>query len=794
MRKITTNNISFIHKIMTQRFCKLLFYSIIILSWLEALPELDAQTPVLIIQKDTKPVAIREWLVAGAFPSADVDIKTKQSSSRIGYSTDFLKPIGGESKAKIRSGTIIKTKEGERIKFKPYKWNVDYLNLSDVLGKLSNVCAYLYTELESEIEQTVILHLGTNDAGKLWVNGKLLSYNKDDRAAYRSQSTAQIILKPGQRTSILLKIDQGGGGWGAFLEVYGYSAHQKFMNSRIPKTIGIEANSQSLTLGDTLKAHVIKYSSNNFFELNVPVKWELEDRGLIVPLDGDADKINFIISDGSARQLSLHGTKKIGDKELKGIFRFLVRQKELKSFTESGNILDIGNQRELFIDYYLISKLIDTKLVLHEPQDKGEVIRFDKPWEGPFCAYFTIIKENEKFKLFYRGTPKAGADGNKGEVTCYAESKDGINWKKPNIGIYEIMGTRENNVILANDAPFSHNFSPFLDTKPNIPVNEKFKAVAGVHDTGLFGYTSADGVHWKKIGKSPIFTKGIFDSQNVVFWSQNEELYVCYFRTWTGPAYTGKRTVSRTTSKDFTHWTEPEKMDFGFTELEHLYTNQTHAYFRAPHIYVAIAARFMPNRQVITKKQALQLKVNPSYFNDCSDVVFMTSRGGNKYDRTFMEGFIRPGIGLQNWVSRTNYPVLNVVQTSPNEMSLYVQKDYAQPTAHLKRYSLRLDGFCSIEANYSGGEMISKPLIFKGEELILNFATSAAGFIKVEILDENGSIIKGFELYNSKELIGNEIEKVVSWKTNPNLKKLIDRPIRLRFVMKDANLYSMMFR
>jgi len=70
----------------------------------------------------------------------------------------------------------------------------------------------------------------------------------------------------------------------------------------------------------------------------------------------------------------------------------------------------------------------------------------------------------------------------------------------------------------------------------------------------------------------------------------------------------------------------------------------------------------------------------------------MTTRGGSVYNRTFMEGFITPGIGLKNRVSRTNYPALNVVQTGPSEMSVFVNQDYAQPSAHLHRYSMRLDG------------------------------------------------------------------------------------------------------
>ena len=88
-------------------------------------------------------------------------------------------------------------------------------------------------------------------------------------------------------------------------------------------------------------------------------------------------------------------------------------------------------------------------------------------------------------------------------------------------------------------------------------------------------------------------------------------------------------------------------MSFGDTPREHIYTNQTHPYFRSPHIYLAVAARFLPGRQVLSAEEAGRVNVNPNYFKDCSDAVLMTSRGGNIYDRTFMEGFIRPGIGLQ---------------------------------------------------------------------------------------------------------------------------------------------------
>ena len=204
-------------------------------------------------------------------------------------------------------------------------------------------------------------------------------------------------------------------------------------------------------------------------------------------------------------------------------------------------------------------------------------------------------------------------------------------------------------------------------------------------------------------------------------------------------------------------------MTFGDTPDEHLYTQQTSPYFRAPHIYVAIGACFMLNRQVLTKEQANKLKVDPGYFKDVSDAIFMTSRGGNGYERPFMESFIRPGIGLNNWISRTNYPALNVIQTGTEEMSIYLNQDYTQPSAHLHRYSLRLDGFTSISAPYAGGTVTTKPFTFSGKKLEINYSTSAAGEIRIEIQDPDGNPITGYTKEESQLLIGNEIERIVSW-------------------------------
>jgi len=460
---------------------------------------------------------------------------------------------------------------------------------------------------------------------------------------------------------------------------------------------------------------------------------------------------------------------------------------------QAQEVLKLGNRREIFVDHYLIDKLEGASIRMHTPHNEGVVLKFDKPWEGHFSAYCTIIRDGNLFRAYYRGVRNAGSDGREEEVTCYAESADGINWVKPDLGIKEINGSKNNNAILANEAPVTHNFSPFLDTNPKVKPNEKYKALGGTKKSGLMAYVSADGIRWQKIQQESVFTKGLFDSQNVSFWSESEQKYICYFRSWTGDGYKGFRSVSRTTSSDFLHWSEPVAMTFGDTPMEHLYTQQTSPYFRAPHIYLAIGARFMPDRKVVSDEQAVKLNVNSKYYNDCSDAVLMSTRGGNNYDRTFMESFIRPGVGLANWVSRSNYPALNVVQTSETEMSVYVNEEYAQPTAHIKRYSMRLDGLTSLSAPFKGGEIATKPFTFSGSDLEINYSTSAAGEIKIELQDEKGKPIPGFTLADCQTIIGNEIKRVVSWNKSEDLSKLSGKPIRLHIAIKDGDLYSLKF-
>lgn len=468
--------------------------------------------------------------------------------------------------------------------------------------------------------------------------------------------------------------------------------------------------------------------------------------------------------------------------------------------------IDIGSQRELFLDDRLVASFDGTALVSGRPRDEGEVFRFDQPWEGNVSLHATVLQDGGRYLLYYRGwqvdlpTEVGQKQEVVGVVTCVAESLDGIHWRRPSLGLHEFNGSRDNNIILvADDSRVTTNFMPFIDRRPGVPWEERFKAIGGQRHQGAYRLVSADGIHWRKLPLPPLFKGYALDSPNVVFWFEAEQQYVMYLRTWSKggtpdqPELEGIRTISRATSADFVHWTEPVPMSFGDTPLEHLYTNNTQPYFRAPQQLVALPARFLPERRVLPDEELAARQVHPSQHEGVSDVVLMSSRGGTTFDRTFMTAFLRPGRDRGNWSARNNYPARGVVRTGPDEMSIYVDSNYAQPDNHLRRHSLRLDGFSSLHADYASGQATTHPITFAGSRLVLNYATSAAGEVRVALLDADGSPLPGFAAEDCDPVIGDEIDRTVSWKGDADVSSLVGRPVRLRLHLQDADLYSIQF-
>jgi ABC-type amino acid transport substrate-binding protein len=106
---------------------------------------------------------------------------------------------------------------------------------------------------------------------------------------------------------------------------------------------------------------------------------------------------------------------------------------------------------------------------------------------------------------------------------------------------------------------------------------------------------------------------------------------------------------------------------------------------------------------------------------------------------------------------------------------------------------MRIDGFVSLSAPMSGGEMLTKPIRFDGDRLELNVATSAAGSVRIEFQDTDGQPVEGFALDNCDEIYGDSLAREVTWNGNGDVSALAGRTIRLRFVLRDADVYSFRF-
>jgi len=441
-------------------------------------------------------------------------------------------------------------------------------------------------------------------------------------------------------------------------------------------------------------------------------------------------------------------------------------------------LVAIGSRMELFVDDWLVEPNRshgNVSLQLHPPKKQEIVLVTDKPWEGPDSAYFTVFQDGPLVRLYYRGQVPGGADVSTNQVTCYAESTDGIHFVRPNLGLVEFEGSKENNIIYRGQE--AHNFAPFRDENPAAKPEERYRALAGILGK-LYAFVSPDGIHWKKLQPEPVVTKGDFDSLNLSFWDVQTQSYRCFSRYSDG----GVRSVQSCTSSDFIHWTDPTPNRYpSGAPKEHLYTNGTRPCPGAPHHYLSFPKRFVPERKKFPDYKEMGV----------SDALFLSSRDGVNWDRTFLEAWVRPGLDRRNWTQRSNMPAWGIVQLDPGEFSMYITEHYEWPDHRLRRVTVRRHGFASMHAGAAGGEFTTRPVTFTGKSLILNYATSAAGSVQVELQDEQGQPIGGFGAADMPLLFGDELDAAVSWRSGSDLSSLIGKPVRFRFLLKDADLFAM---
>ena len=443
-----------------------------------------------------------------------------------------------------------------------------------------------------------------------------------------------------------------------------------------------------------------------------------------------------------------------------------------------------GTELQLFVDDYIIQKLTgDTKQMLQKPVPKEVVLATSKPWEGNTCAYYTIFRDGDLFRMYFRGShydQKTKKPGHR-EVTCYAESKDGIKWTKPNLGLFSFNGSKENNIVW--DGIGTHCFVAFKDTNPDCLEEARYKGIAAAyapeHKMGLYVFQSPDGIRWKQIRKDPVVTQfhWAYDSQNVAFWDKNAKVYREYHRVY----HLKKRAIMTSTSKDYVNWTKPKLLEYQKgAPLQHLYTNAVQPYKRAPNLLIGFPTRYLPDEGS---------RVEPT---------FMVSRNGVRFHR-WLEAVIPETAPKDRSGNRSNYMAWGVVEIPgrPKHYSVYATESHKTGLeSRIRRFEYRKDGFVSISGGTKSGQLLTKPVMLGtlAERLTLNFVTRKGGSVRVGLETTDGKTIPGYGLDDCKALRGDSLSQIAVWKKGSDLSALEGKVVQLRMEIQNADLYSFQFQ
>jgi len=480
--------------------------------------------------------------------------------------------------------------------------------------------------------------------------------------------------------------------------------------------------------------------------------------------------------------------------------------------------IDIGTRRELFADRYIVAALTgDIELRLHHPVPREIVFEHDASWEGSASGYHSVFHDGEKYRLYYKSMQVDFVDDamapNGNRYLCYAESEDAIHWTRPSLGLFEHDGSKDNNIVVAEGGdwgglrPDGAHASVFLDENPSCPPERRFKMlVSSFKPKGLLVFYSEDGIHWTPLVDRPVMTEGAFDSQNLAFWDPVGKVYRAYWRIFSN----NRRAIRTATSTDLIKWEPFRNVSYtGGAPAEHLYTNQIKPYYRAPHLLLGFPARYT-ERDVVApsfeslpepRHRKLRMAATERLGTGLTDTLLLCGRDGEVFER-WPEAFLKPGPERPGqWKYGDNYMAWHIVETpshlpgAPPELSFFASEGYwTGKSNQLRRYTLRLDGFVSASAKLSGGSVLTKPLKFAGDRLFVNFATSAGGDLRVGIEYADGVPVEGFGIDDCPSVFGDSVDRSVEWTGDADLSSLKGKAVRLRFALRDADLFSFQFR
>jgi hypothetical protein len=460
--------------------------------------------------------------------------------------------------------------------------------------------------------------------------------------------------------------------------------------------------------------------------------------------------------------------------------------------------------RYLFLDPGLIAVSHGTELKVNPPERREIVIKPDRPWEQLMISFYVTVRdEGGRLRMWY-----ICRDRENHPNLAYAESQDGIDWTKPDLGIVNYAGSTANNLV---GIP-SLEGTPFLD--PNAPSAERYAYVTNTGGAGgIVRFYSPDGLHWQR-DPAPLL-KFDSDTQNVTFWDERLKSYVLYMRGW-NPKY---RTVTRLALPSLTtpptlvasgrgrFANGPKAFQYFLDEIPtvlacdaqdpartDIYTMAAQPYPVDPSWYVAFPA-FL-RRSVATDA--------PDYHGSShgpTEVQFAGSRDGIAWQRYDRAAYTRPGLASP---AKKNMVYMGTgLVVRGDEIWQYgteFESEHGDAGARerktdgvIVRYVQRLDGFVSLDTGTQEGVARTMAIKVTGHRLVLNLDTAALGEMRVALLDANGHPVPGFEAEKCQPLQGNGTGLVVTWAGGSDLSSLQGSSVALEFHSRRAKLFSFRF-
>ena len=484
--------------------------------------------------------------------------------------------------------------------------------------------------------------------------------------------------------------------------------------------------------------------------------------------------------------------------------------------------MDIGSQKQLFIDERFFHSSEGIELCMNPPvQDPDPVLIADQPWEAKgIGAYSTAFREADgKFRLWYDALVDVGLPQEGARRLCYAESEDGIHWVKPSLGLIPFRNSTENNIVAPHlERQSMQGATVYHDERA--PTDERYKLWSKFRPTdsqlaegmrsGLWAMHSPDGIRWQAYSNQPNPPNQSCDTQNMFFWDDSLKCYVGYTRvretqSSEEAALAGKvayRSIGHITSPDFRTWSSTQiVLEADETDLAIPVPSKFDNQRPSIDYYTSCVMKYESAQDVYLMFPSVYYHWGEDGFPATMDTQLLSSRDGISWrhqgDR---RPFLRHGMddAVHSGMIFANPWLIPV----DDELWLYyagmAHNHGADPndvgrSSSLFRAHIRRDGFVSADAGFSGGQFITPVLQFAGNRLEVNLDGSAGGWLHVEIQDTAGQPLSGFKLTDTDPVVGNAINKTVTWQGKADVSELIGKPVRLRFVLRAMKLYAFQF-